>query len=153
MRGDHAGEHGSPVFVARLRSLFDEITYVDEAGRRRRFSNQYVGEQTGLSRSYIDGLRNGRNTNPGLNVLTALVKFFNDHRDPNRPAITVSYLAGDEAGPIEVEDDVLRERLADQDVRTIAMRAGEASARTRRQILAMLDVLEDRGSVQGQLEA
>lgn len=153
MRRDHADEHGTSVFVARLRGLFDEITYVDEAGRRRRFSNQYVGEQTGLSRSYIDGLRNGRNTNPGLNVLTALVKFFNDHRDPDRAPVTVSYLAGDDAGPVDVGDDALRERLADQDVRAIAMRAGDASATTRRQILAMLDVLEGSDSEQRQSDA
>lgn len=153
MRRDLADEHGSSVFVARLRRLFDEITYVDEAGRRRRFSNQYVGERTGLSRSYIDGLRNGRNTNPGLNVLTALVKFFNDHRDPNSSPITVSYLAGDDDSTAEVEDDALRERLADQDVRAIAMRAGEASATTRRQILAMLDVLEGNNSGQRQSDS
>ncbi|WP_020496988.1 hypothetical protein [Sciscionella marina] len=146
MRGEHADEHGTSVFVARLRSLFDEVTYVDEAGRRRRFSNQYVGEQTGLSRSYIDGLRNGRNSNPGLNVLTSLVKFFNDHRDPNKTPITVSYLAGDDDGFAEVEDDSLRSRLNDQEVRAIAMRAGEASPTTRRQILAMLDVLENGDS-------
>lgn len=153
MRRDHADEHGTSVFVARLRGLFDEITYVDEAGRRRRFSNQYVGERTGLSRSYIDGLRNGRNTNPGLNVLTALVKFFNDHRAPDRAPVTVSYLAGDDVGPVDVGDDALRERLADQDVRAIAMRAGDASATTRRQILAMLDVLEGSDSEQRQSDA
>lgn len=149
MRRDLADEHAASVFVARLRKLFDEITYVDEAGRHRRFSNQYVGEQTSLSRSYIDGLRNGRNTNPGLNVLTALVKFFNEHRNPNGPPITVSYLAGDDV-TTDVENDDLHERLADQDVRAIAMRAGEASATTRRQILAMLDVLEGNHSGQHQ---
>lgn len=149
MRRNLADEHASSVFVARLRRLFDDITYVDEVGRRRRFSNQYVGEQTGLSRSYIDGLRNGRNTNPGLNVLTALVKFFNEHRDPNSSPITVSYLAGDDYSA-EVEGDDLRGRLADQDVRAIAMRVGEASATTRRQILAMLDVLEGNDSGQRQ---
>ncbi|WP_338600483.1 XRE family transcriptional regulator [Saccharopolyspora sp. SCSIO 74807] len=141
MRRDDAAEHGQSVFVARLRRLFDEITYVDEAGRRRRFSNQYVGDGTGLSRSYIDGLRNGRNTNPGLNVLTALAQFFNEHRSPDTPSITVSFLAGDDSGA-SGENASLREQLADRDVRAIAMRAGEASPRTRRQILKMLDALE-----------
>lgn len=141
MRRDEATDHGQSVFVARLRRLFDEITYVDEAGRRRRFSNQYVGERTNLSRSYIDGLRNGRNTNPGLNVLTALAQFFNEHRGADTPSITVSFLAGDDSGT-SGENASLREQLADRDVRAIAMRAGEASPRTRRQILAMLDALE-----------
>jgi hypothetical protein len=148
MRRDLASETGNPVFVARLRRLFDDSTYIDDQGRRRRFSNQYVGENTNLSRSYIDGLRNGRNTNPGLNVLTALVKFFNEHRDPTSPPVTVSYLAGDDDGATEIEDDALRARLADQDVRAIAMRAGDVSVTTRRQILAMLDVLDADNSRQ-----
>lgn len=147
MRREDAADHGQSVFVARLRGLFDEITYVDEAGRRRRFSNQYVAERTGLSRSYIDGLRNGRNTNPGLNVLTALTGFFNEHRGPEAASVTVSFLAGDDAAS-PGEDVSLREQLADRDVRAIAMRAGEASPRQRRQILAMLDALKSVDSDQ-----
>ncbi|MCA1192889.1 MULTISPECIES: helix-turn-helix domain-containing protein [unclassified Saccharopolyspora] len=147
MRGEDAAGHGHSVFVARLRGLFDEITYVDEEGRRRRVSNQYVAERTGLSKSYIDGLRNGRNTNPGLNVLTALVSFFNAHRGPDTPPVTVSFLAGDDASP---EQDVsLQQQLADRDVRAIAMRAGEASPHQRRQILAMLDALKNVEPDQG----
>ncbi|NYH77687.1 transcriptional regulator with XRE-family HTH domain [Actinopolyspora biskrensis] len=150
MRRQHADEHGSSVFVSRLRRLFDEVTYVDDSGRRRRFSNLYVGERTGLSRSYIDGLRNGRNTNPGLNVLTALAGFFNDHRESDTAPVTVSFLAGDDSETHGTGDETLRERLIDQDVRAIALRAGDASPLTRRQILAMLDVLEDNAPTRGQ---
>ncbi|NHD15898.1 MULTISPECIES: helix-turn-helix domain-containing protein [unclassified Actinopolyspora] len=150
MRRHHADEHGSSVFVSRLRRLFDEVTYVDDSGRRRRYSNSYVGERTGLSRSYIDGLRNGRNTNPGLNVLTALAGFFNDHRAPDTAPVTVSFLAGDDGESHSTDDETLRARLIDRDVRAIALRAGEASPLTRRQILAMLDVLEDDAPRRGQ---
>lgn len=62
----------------------------------------------------------------------------------------MSFLAGDDGETHGTGDEALRERLIDQDVRAIALRAGEASPLTRRQILAMLDVLEDNPPPRGQ---
>lgn len=148
-------EHGA-VFVERLRGLFDTITYVDDRGRRRRFANHFVAEQISadtrhdisLSRTYIDGLRNGRQRNPSRNTLHALALFFEDHRDPDAMAqtVTVGYLLGeDPASAVEEETDQdLRAALADRDVRGIALRAAHADAMTRKELLDILDALERR---------
>jgi hypothetical protein len=142
MRRKVDDDHGSSVFTQRLRTLFDEVTQVDQHGRRRRFSNTYVAEQVDLSVSYIDALRRGEKTNPGLNVLTKLAAFFNEHRDPETPRITVSYLAGDADDRAPAEDDALLARLDDTEVRLIATRARGCSPRTRQHILDLIEVLE-----------
>lgn len=142
-------EHGESVFTARLRVLLEEIHQVDDRGRARQFANSYVAERTGLSTSYIEALRKGQKTNPGLNVLTKLATFFNEHRAPESPRITVSYLAGDADDHVEGGDDALLERLSDDDLREIAIRARGANPGTRQQILAMIKVLEQPGSSEG----
>lgn len=136
-------------FETRLRDLFERVTWVDSRGRRRSFTNNYVSETIShdpshditVSSNTIDALRNGRNTNPTLNVIRALAKFFNDHRSEDLPEIDPGFLTGDAPG-VETTDRQLLDRIADQDVRTIALRAGEADPRTRRQLVAMLEVLE-----------
>lgn len=149
MRTKADDDHGPSVFTERLRTLFDEVTHVDQRGRRRRFSNPYVAERTDLSVSYIDALRRGEKTNPGLNVLTKLAAFFNEHREPETPRVTVSYLAGDTNDRAPIEDDALLARLDDTDVRLIATRARGCSPRTRQQILDLIEVLERPDPAQG----
>lgn len=132
--------------AARLNELFATVTY-QVKGRRREFSTPYVAKaisedaehDTTISRVYLAGLRNGTNTNPSRAVMVAIAKFFDDHRAPDQPPVTVGYLAGDVDAPEERE---LRAALADGQVRAIAMRAGNMSPRVRQQMLDMLDILD-----------
>lgn len=129
----------------RLNDLFATITY-EHNGRRREYSTPHVARaisedtshETTLSRVYLNGLRNGTNTNPTVAVVRALAKFFDEHRAPSTPPITAACLLDE----VDAQDRELREKLADRQVRTIAMRAGNMDDRMRRQVLKMLDVLD-----------
>lgn len=137
---------GQDTLADRLNELFANITYQSK-GKRREFPTPYVAKEisedtaheTTISRVYLAGLRNGSNTNPSRAVMAAIAKFFDDHRAPDQPPVTVGYLAGDAADPAERE---LRAALADSQVRAIAMRAGNMSPRVRQQMLDMLDILD-----------
>jgi transcriptional regulator with XRE-family HTH domain len=121
------------------------VTWTDDNGRRYEYSTAKVAEavtedstdSTTLSRSYLAMLRNGAHSNPTLSVLKALAKFFDGHKEPGTAPITVEWLVGDESA----EDARLRQRLADIQVRTIAMRAGAMTPAMRRQLLHIIDEL------------
>jgi hypothetical protein len=143
-----------PASVAeRLNDLFATVMY-ERDGRRREYSTPYVAKAisddpshgTTISRVYLNGLRNGTNTNPTVAVVRAIAKFFDEHRSPGTPPVTAAYLLGDE----DPEDRALREKLADRQVRTIAMRAGNMDDRLRQQVLQMLDVLDPPAPEQDQ---
>lgn len=148
----------SATLAERLNDLFATVTYVD--GRRRReYSTPYVAKaisddpshDTTVSRVYLATLRSGTNTNPTVAVLKAVTKFFDDHRDPGTLPITPGFLLGEDVD----EDLVLRQALADRQVHTIAMRAGKMTPALRRQVLRMLDVLDDitdQGQEDGRLD-
>ena len=132
----------------RLNELFASVTHVDDQGRRRAYSNPYVAKaisddpahDTTVSRVYLATLRNGSNTNPTVAVLKAIAKFFDEHREAGTPPITPAYLLGEDEDDEERE---LRQKLADRQVRMIAMRAGDMTPAVRRQVLRMLDVLDE----------
>ncbi|MFJ9818091.1 hypothetical protein ACIRU3_23065 [Streptomyces sp. NPDC101151] len=138
--------------AARLNELFTTITYVDERGRRREYSTPYVAKaisddpthDTAMSRVYLATLRSGSNVNPTIAVVKAIAKFFNDHREPGGRPVSAAFLLGED-GDEDEEEKELRRRLADHQVRAIAMRAGDMSPAVRRQVLRMLDVLDDTG--------
>jgi hypothetical protein len=137
----------------RLNDLFATVTY-ESNGRRREYSTPAVARaisddpshDTTISRVYLNGLRNGSNTNPTVSVVRAIAKFFDEHRSPGTPPITSAYLLGDDVP----EDRELREKLADRQVRTIAMRAGNMDDRMRSQVLKMLDVLDPQSAEQSE---
>ncbi len=150
MGADASGDVNRADTVAqRLNTLFATVTY-DKRGRRREYSTPYVAKaisddpahDTTISRVYLNGLRNGTNTNPTVAVVRAIAKFFDEHRDPGTPPVTAAYLLGDD----DPEDLELRQKLADRQVRRIAMRAGNMDERMRRQVLEMLDVLDPEHS-------
>jgi hypothetical protein len=75
-------------------------------------------------------------------VLEGLAKFFDDHRPPGTPPITVQWLVAQE----DPEDELLRQRLADHQVRAIAMRAGAMTPAMRKQLLKMIAILDQDGA-------
>ena len=133
------------VFADRLNELFATIGQRDEKGVWREFSTPHVARaisedaahQTTMSRVYLATLRSGSNTNPTIAVVRAIARFFDRHRAPHDAPVTAAYLLGEDAEEIE-----WRRRLADHQVRAIAMRAGEMSPQVRRQVLRMLDGLD-----------
>lgn len=130
----------------RLNALFAMTRWTDASGRQREYSTDAVAKavtadsshSTTLSRSYLAMLRNGSHTNPTLGVLEGLAKFFDDHRPSGTPPITVQWLVAQE----DPEEELLRQRLADHQVRAIAMRAGAMTPTMRKQLLKILSVLD-----------
>ncbi|MEU0007141.1 hypothetical protein ABZ079_23395 [Streptomyces sp. NPDC006314] len=121
---------------------------MDERGRRRAYSTPQVAKAisgdprcgTTVSRVYLATLRSGSNTNPTIAVVRAIARFFDEHRGFDRRPVTAAFLLGEDE---DDEDRELRRRLADHQVRAIAMRAGDMSPAQRRQVLRMLDVLHE----------
>ncbi|MFJ2513190.1 hypothetical protein ACIPEL_30110 [Streptomyces griseoviridis] len=136
-------------FTEGLNGLFASVTFQDDNGRTQSYSTPYVARKitedpshdTTVSRVYLAALRSGRNTNPTIAVVKAIAKFFDERRAPEMPPITAAYLLGVE----EVEEhEELERKLTDRQVRTIAMRAGEMTPAMRRQLLRMLDALDEQ---------
>jgi hypothetical protein len=134
-----------------LNELFATVTWTDDRGRTREYSTPQVAKaitddpehDTTVSRVYLATLRSGANANPTVAVLKAIAKFFDERRAAGTPPVTASFLLGehDPAGD-DPEARELRDKLADRQVRMIAMRAGDMSPAVRRQVLQMLDILD-----------
>ncbi len=145
--GDQAQQRS---LAGRLNALFALTRRTDAHGRQREYSTAEVAKAVTtdpshpatLSRSYLAMLRNGSHTNPTLSVLEGLAKFFNDHRPAGTPPITVQWLVAEE----DPEDELLRQRLADHQVRAIAMRAGAMTPAMRKQLLRMIAILDQDGA-------
>ncbi|MFF2045921.1 hypothetical protein ACFVVX_36425 [Kitasatospora sp. NPDC058170] len=137
---------GGQSLAERLNALFAMVRWVDRHGRQREYSTAEVAEAVTkdpshpatLSRSYLAMLRNGSHTNPTLIVLEGLAKFFDEHRGPGTPSITIRTLVMGE----DPEDELLREQLASRQVRMIAMRAGVMTPAMREQLLKMMDMFD-----------
>lgn len=145
--GSNPDDHPPATVAARLNELFATVTWTDRHGREREYSTPHVAKaisddpshDTKVSRVYLATLRSGANANPTVAVLKAIAKFFDERRAEGTAHITASYLLG------EVDDDEARElrrKLADRQVRMIAMRAGDMTPALRRQVLQMLDILD-----------
>jgi hypothetical protein len=140
-----------PTVAARLNELFAGVTWTDDRGRRREYSTPEVARaisadpahETTLSRVYLATLRSGANANPTVAVLKAIAKFFDERRAPGTAPITASFLLGEgDPAADDPEARELRDKLADRQVRMIAMRAGDMTPAVRRQVLQMLDILD-----------
>lgn len=147
--GAARGHRPAGDFTQCLNGLFASVTFQDDHGRTQSYSTPYVARKitedpshdTTVSRVYLAALRSGRNTNPTIAVVKAIAKFFDERRAPGMPPITAAYLLGVE----EVEElEELERKLTDRQVRTIAMRAGEMTPAMRRQLLQMLDALDEQ---------
>jgi transcriptional regulator with XRE-family HTH domain len=141
------GDQGQRRSLAkRLNALFAMVRWTDPNGRQREYSTSEVAKAVtadpshpvALSRSYLAMLRNGSHSNPTLSVLDGLAKFFDDHRPPGTPPITVQWLVTQE----DPEDELLQKRLADHHVQAIAMRAGAMTPATRKQLLQMIAIFD-----------
>lgn len=141
-----AGRGNGRSLAERLNALFARVRWADSHGRQREYSTADVAKAVTadpshpatLSRSYLAMLRNGSHTNPTLSVLEGLAKFFDDHREPESPPITVRCLVAQE----DPEDALLREQLAGHQVRKIAMRAGAMTPAMREQLLKMIETFD-----------
>lgn len=146
-----SGPDSSPqsIVAERLNELFATVTWVDKQGRRREYSTPQVARaisddpshDTTVSRVYLATLRAGTNTNPTVAVLKAIARFFDQRRADESPPITASYFLDEED-----ESQEFRRQLADRQVRMIAMRAGNMTPAVRRQVLQMLDILDQPAS-------
>ncbi|MDH6120972.1 hypothetical protein [Kitasatospora sp. GAS204B] len=133
----------------RLNSWFADAATADAVGRHREPSTSEVAQAISedpshdvtISRSYLTALRNGSQTNPTVNVLSAIVKYFQG-RDMTLP-VSVSALVNEKApAPAVEEKDEWAAALSDRQVRSIAMRAGRLTPGLREQLLSIMDVLD-----------
>jgi transcriptional regulator with XRE-family HTH domain len=144
--------------AARLNELFATVTWTDDRGRPRQYSTPQVARaisddpahDTTVSRVYLATLRSGVNANPTVAVLKAIAKFFDERRAPGTAPVTASFLLGEgDAAGDDPEARELRDKLADRQVRMIAMRAGDMTPAVRRQVLQMLDILDQTTGATG----
>jgi hypothetical protein len=134
----------------RLNAWFADAATPDAVGRLREPTTSEVAKAISedpshdvtISRSYLTSLRNGSQTNPTMNVLSAIVRYFQS-RDMSLP-VSVSALISEPTPPVGREEKEERtETLADRQVRSIAMRAGQLTPELREQLLSIMDVLDD----------
>ncbi|MFG2784057.1 hypothetical protein ACGFY7_40265 [Streptomyces prunicolor] len=134
----------------RLNAWFADAATPDAVGRLREPTTSEVakaisqdpGHDVTLSRSYLTALRNGSQTNPTMNVLSAIVRYFQS-QDMSLP-VSVSALISEPAPSGAGEEKEERTgTLADRQVRSIAMRAGKLTPELREQLLSIMDVLDD----------
>ncbi|MFB6810313.1 hypothetical protein [Streptomyces sp. NPDC056387] len=131
----------------RLNSWFADAATTDAVGRLREPSTSEVAQAISddprhgvtISRSYLTALRNGSQTNPTVSVLSAIVAYFQS-RDMTLP-VSVSALI-DEEPPARAALPDEWAALADRQVRSIAMRAGQFTPELRDQLLSIMDVLD-----------
>ncbi|WP_328379061.1 hypothetical protein OHB13_29390 [Streptomyces sp. NBC_00440] len=132
----------------RLNAWFTDAATADAVGRLREPSTSEVAQaisndtshEVTISRSYLTALRNGSQTNPTVNVLSAIVKYFQS-RDMTLP-VSVSTLVNEAPQAPAEEKDEWATALSDRQVRSIAMRAGQLTPGLRDQLLSIMDVLD-----------
>jgi len=132
-------EDAGPDFAQRLDYLFKQITHPD--GREYSYEEVQNGTDKAVTAAYIWRLRTGKAKNPGYWVIKALSDFFGI--DPN-------YFFQDEKQAVEMADKQARinlaERLQDDTVKDIALRASELDEAGRQAILGMIDYILHRKS-------
>ncbi|TDD48040.1 hypothetical protein E1263_33760 [Kribbella antibiotica] len=134
----------------RLNAWFADAAITDAVGRKRELSTSEVAQAISddpshdvtISRSYLTALRNGSQTNPTVNMLSAIVKFF--QAQTMTLPVSVSALTGEEPGPAGEANGEWAEALADRQVQAIAMRAGKLTPALREQVLSIIDALDSQ---------
>jgi len=123
------------LFALRLDQLFE--THLDPTGKP--YSVRQVAARTGMSPSYLSGLRRGKVTGPGADKVAALARFF---------GVEMAYFMGSERVELPdatVGDDRLRKALENPLVREIAVTTGDFN---REQWDHMLAILEHQVEIQ-----
>ncbi|MFF1453376.1 hypothetical protein ACFVYF_35360 [Streptomyces sp. NPDC058274] len=131
----------------RLNAWFADAATTDAVGRRREPSTaevaQAISEESShdvtISRSYLAALRNGSQTNPTISVLAAIVQYFRAR--PMTLPVSVGALINEETADA-ADDPAWASSLADRQVRSIAMRAGQLTPEMREQLLSIMDALD-----------
>jgi len=103
------------LFALRLDQLFE--THLDPTGKP--YSVRQVAAHTGMSASYLSGLRRGKLTGPGADKVAALARFF---------GVEMAYFMGSERvelPAVTAGDDRLRKALENPLVREIAITTGD----------------------------
>ena len=103
----------------------------------RGMTQQQIAKLCGLPRATWANLESS-DANPTLSVLEGIAKFFDDHRPAGTAPITVQSLVAQD----DPEDELLRQRRADHQVRAIAMRAGDKTPAMRKQLLKMIAIFD-----------
>jgi len=123
------------LFALRLDQLFE--THLDPTGKP--YSVRQVAAHTGMSASYLSGLRRGKLTGPGADKVAALARFF---------GVDMAYFMGSERVELPATtagDDRLRKALENPLVREIAVTTGDFN---REQWDHMLAILEHQVEIQ-----
>jgi len=123
------------LFALRLDQLFE--THLDPTGKP--YSVRQVAAHTGMSASYLSGLRRGKVTGPGADKVAALARFF---------GVEMAYFMGSERVELPAAtagDDRLRKALENPLVREIAITTGDFN---REQWDHMLAILEHQVEIQ-----
>ena len=123
------------LFALRLDQLFE--TRLDPLGKP--YSVRHVAAHTGMSASYLSGLRRGKVTGPGADKVEALARFF---------GVEMAYFMGSERVELSAAtagDDRLRKALENPLVREIAITTGDFN---REQWDHMLAILEHQVEIQ-----
>jgi hypothetical protein len=152
MGGSMPRRGGDETLTDRLDYLFSVAGHRDADGRWQTFSTSEVADLISqsqdrygvkVSRSYLAMLRSGRYANPSIAVVIVLVRFFNDHLPETHPEISVDWLASGTTGTSQPTlGDAELSPLEDQQVRHIAMRAGKMTPELRKQLIAILDMID-----------
>ncbi len=123
------------LLALRLDQLFE--TRLDPTGKP--YSVRQVAAHTGMSASYLSGLRRGKLTGPGADKVAALARFF---------GVEMAYFMGSERVELPAAtagDDRLRKALENPLVREIAITTGDFN---REQWDHMLAILEHQVEIQ-----
>jgi len=123
------------LLALRLDQLFE--TRLDPTGKP--YSVRQVAAHTGMSASYLSGLRRGKLTGPGADKVAALARFF---------GVEMAYFMGSERVELPeatAGDDRLRKALENPLVREIAITTGDFN---REQWDHMLAILEHQVEIQ-----
>ncbi len=123
------------LFALRLDQLFE--THLDPAGKP--YSVRHVAARTGMSASYLSGLRRGKVTGPGADKVDALARFF---------GVEMAYFMGSERVDLPAAtagDERLCKALENPLVREIAITTGDFN---REQWDHMLAILEHQVEIQ-----
>ncbi len=123
------------LLALRLDQLF--ATRLDPTGKP--YSVRQVAAHTGMSASYLSGLRRGKLTGPGADKVAALARFF---------GVEMAYFMGSERVELPeatAGDDRLRKALENPLVREIAITTGDFN---REQWDHMLAILEHQVEIQ-----
>lgn len=137
-------------FAAKLNRLFATVTRDDG----KEYTNEQVAAMISTSKSmepismsYLWSLRRGTKENPGYRHIQSLANFFGVpvgyffEEDPNFTTLE------ERLSEIKAEREQLDKLLSNNDVKAMALRAGELSAEGRRKILDLIEFvhqLEDR---------